>query len=274
MFDYLRKIFITQQYPDVNNYQESNSISERRKVEIAACALFIEMAKVDGEFSDDEKEFIKELKLIDVEIKNLTFDYPWSARPKCFAQAKRIEGSNHTNTPIIKDFNLTLKGPKRIAICGPNGSGKTTLLKLITKQLNPTSGSIKIGVEGFAYLDQKISILDPQQTILQNFERLNPEVLHGYCRQRLATFLFRNEDALKLVENLSGGEKLRAALACVLMGEKPPQLILLDEPTNNMDLESIASIESALQNYKGALIVVSHDETFLKNICIEEKISL
>lgn len=125
-----------------------------------------------------------------------------------------------------------------------------------------------------SYLDQKISILDPQQTILQNFERLNPEVLHGDCRQRLATFLFRNEDALKLVENLSGGEKLRAALACVLMGEKPPQLILLDEPTNNMDLESIASIESALQNYKGALIVVSHDETFLKNIGVEEKMEL
>ncbi|MFC1894808.1 ATP-binding cassette domain-containing protein [Candidatus Dependentiae bacterium] len=198
-----------------------------------------------------EKTSVPNNKIV-VEIKDLTFDY--------------------TNTPLIKDFNLTLKGPRRIAICGPNGSGKTTLLKLITKQLNPVSGSIKIVVERFAYLDQKISILDSQQTILQNFERLNPEVLKTDCGLRLAAFLFRNKDALKLVGNLSGGEKLRAALACVLMGEKPPQLIILDEPINNMDLESIASIESALQSYKGALIVVSHDETFLKNIGVEEKI--
>ncbi len=200
-----------------------------------------------------EKTSVPDNKIV-VEIKDLTFGYE--------------------DNQIIKDFNLTLKGPKRIAICGPNGSGKTTLLKLITKQLNPTSGSVEIGVERFAYLDQKISILDLQQTILQNFERLNPEVLHGDCRQRLATFLFCNEDTLKLVGNLSGGEKLRVALACVLMGEKPLQLIVLDEPTNNMDLESIASIESALQNYKGALIVVSHDEIFLKNIDVEDKICM
>jgi len=190
-----------------------------------------------------------------LEIQNLTFGFP-----NC--------------EPIINDFNITLVGPKRIAISGKNGSGKTTLLKLIMGQLVPTSGSIKIGVQPCTYLDQVLSVLNAHQTILENFKCLNQDVRETDCRLRLAAFLFAHDDALRLVGNLSGGEKMRAALACVLMGDTPPQLILLDEPTNNMDLESIASIERALRSYKGALIVVSHDETFLQNIGIEETIEL
>ena len=178
------------------------------------------------------------------------------------------------HTPIISDFNLTVVGPRRTAISGSNGSGKTTLLKLIMGQLHPTSGSIKLGVQYCAYLDQELSVLKPDQTVLENFKRLNPSVKETDCRLRLAAFLFAHDDALKLVCNLSGGEKMRAALACVLMGDNPPQLILLDEPTNNMDLESIASIERALKSYKGALIAISHDEIFLQNIGVEEKIEL
>jgi len=175
---------------------------------------------------------------------------------------------------IISNFNMTLVGPKRIAISGKNGSGKTTLLKLIMGELTPTSGSIKVGVQYCVYLDQNLSILDPNQTIFENFKRLNPDVKETDCRLRLAAFLFAHDDALKLVCNLSGGERMRAALACVLMGDTPPQLILLDEPTNNMDLESIASIERVFKNYKGALIVISHDATFLQNIGVDEKIEL
>lgn len=176
--------------------------------------------------------------------------------------------------PIIQNFNLVLMGPKRIAITGLNGSGKTTLLKSIMHQLTPTSGSIFVGVEHYAYLDQRLSILDHHASILENFKRLNPSVKETDCRLRLAAFLFSNEAALQTVGTLSGGEKMRAALACILMGQTPSQLILLDEPTNNMDLESIASMENALQDYQGALIVVSHDEMFLENIGIKEKINL
>ena len=190
-----------------------------------------------------------------LDIKNLTFAYP-------------------EQTPILADFSMTVIGPKRIAIAGKNGSGKTTLLKLIMGQLMPTSGSITIGVQHYAYLDQALSVLDMHQTVLENFQRLNPDVLVTDCRLRLAIFLFAHDDALKLTSNLSGGEKMRAALACVLMGNTPPQLILLDEPTNNMDLSSIASIEQALQNYKGALLVVSHDALFLENIGVEKEIAL
>ena len=176
--------------------------------------------------------------------------------------------------PIISDFNLTLIGPRRIAIAGKNGSGKTTVLKLIMGQHVPTGGSIKVGVEHWAYLDQTLSVLHADQTVLENFRWLNPTVLETDCRVRLAAFLFAHDDALKRVDVLSGGEKMRAALACVLMGDTPPQLILLDEPTNNMDLESIVGMERALRSYKGALIAVSHDATFLENVGIKEEITI
>jgi ATPase subunit of ABC transporter with duplicated ATPase domains len=116
--------------------------------------------------------------------------------------------------------------------------------------------------------------LDHKASILENFKRLNPTVKETDCRLRLAAFLFSNETVLQKVTTLSGGEKMRAALACILMGETPAQLILLDEPTNNMDLETITSMEIALQDYKGALLVVSHDEVFLKAIGIEEELRL
>jgi ATPase subunit of ABC transporter with duplicated ATPase domains len=190
-----------------------------------------------------------------LEINKLTFGYPG-----CL--------------PIINNFSLTIVGPERIAITGANGSGKTTLLKLIAQQLQPTAGTMSIGVQHVVYLDQYLSILDQQQTVLENFKRLNPDEKETECRTRLAIFLFSADAALKKVAYLSGGEKMRAALACILMGQQAPQLILLDEPTNNMDLESIASIERTLRSYKGALIAVSHDVTFLQNIGIEKEIEI
>jgi ATPase subunit of ABC transporter with duplicated ATPase domains len=228
-----------------------------KQLEAASDKLAEAQAKLEQkELLDFELEAtrVHNTKLV-LEIQNLTFAYPEHA-------------------PILSDFNMTLIGPKRVAIEGKNGSGKTTLLKLIMGQLMPTRGTIKIGVNQCAYLDQALSVLNSNQTILENFKRLNPHVQETDCRLRLAAFLFAHNDALKRVDNLSGGEKMRAALACVLMGNTPPQLILLDEPTNNMDLESIASIERALRSYKGALLVISHDVTFLQNIGVEEKIEL
>lgn len=175
---------------------------------------------------------------------------------------------------IIKDLDLCVVGPQRVAIVGNNGSGKSTLLKLVVGSLEPVGGSITVGVECMAYLDQNLSILKHDQTIVQNFKRLNSNVADSDCRTRLATFLFSQDTVDKPVSSLSGGEKMRAAMACIFMGNNPPQLVLLDEPTNNMDLDSIQALESALSNYQGALIVVSHDKQFLENISIEEYVHL
>ena len=230
--------------------------------------------KIDKQL-EDAKNKLHEAKNKIENLKNLTFELVATKvhKSKIIIEVKNLTFGYLDCKPIINNFNLTLIGPKRIAISGPNGSGKTTLLKLLTNKLQPTSGSIKIGVDRLAYLDQKVEILNPHQTVLENFKKMNPQISETYCRLRLASFLFAHDAALNLVANLSSGERLRAALACILMAEKPPQLIILDEPTNHMDLYSIASIENALENYKGALIVVSHDETFLKNIAVEEKIA-
>lgn len=175
---------------------------------------------------------------------------------------------------IIKNFNLTIVGPQRVAILGNNGSGKSTLLKLVMRQLEPLVGLITVGVEYMAYLDQNLSILWHDQTIAENFKRLNNNISESDCRTRLATFLFSQETVDKPVNCLSGGEKMRAAMACIFMGDNPPQLVILDEPTNNMDLESINALESALGKYQGALLVVSHDKLFLENIGVEVYVSL
>lgn len=124
-----------------------------------------------------------------------------------------------------------------------------------------------------AYLDQNVAILDKSKTVLENLKSLS-SLDEKTSRNWLAQFLFPADDVFKKVEVLSGGERMRAALACILAGDTPPKLLILDEPTNNLDLNSIEQIESALLNFKGALIVISHDKSFLKNIGIEREISL
>jgi ATPase subunit of ABC transporter with duplicated ATPase domains len=175
--------------------------------------------------------------------------------------------------PLLKGVSLEMVGPARVAIVGANGVGKTTLLKLIAGDLRATSGQIIRGGR-FALLDQRTAILDEAQTILANFRRLNPDDDDNACRAVLARFLFRADAALRPVTGLSGGERLRAALACVLGGQKPPQLLILDEPTNHLDLDSIAAVEAAVAGYDGAVLAVSHDADFLTAIGVRRELRL
>jgi ATPase subunit of ABC transporter with duplicated ATPase domains len=175
--------------------------------------------------------------------------------------------------PLIRALSFSIVGPERVAFVGPNGSGKTTLLKLISGQMKPFHGTVSVDVE-FAMLDQSVSILDPAASILDNFMRLNPASNENACRSTLAAFLFRADAALQPVGTLSGGQMLRAGLGCVLGGPQPPQMLVLDEPTNHLDIDSVEAIEAGLTSYDGALLVVSHDETFLASIGTERKLDL
>lgn len=178
------------------------------------------------------------------------------------------------STLLIKDFNLKIIGPERIEIAGPNGCGKSTLIKLIKGELIPLHGTIKIGVDYIAYLDQEVGFLDSDITLVDNFLRLNSSCQSFDAYSALAVFNFRNVDAEKKVSRLSGGERMRAGLAICLMSKQPPQLIILDEPTNHLDLRTLEAIESMLKLYQGAILAIAHDEQFLKNIGINKTITM
>jgi ATPase subunit of ABC transporter with duplicated ATPase domains len=175
--------------------------------------------------------------------------------------------------PVLSGLSLSVTGPERIAITGPNGAGKSTLLKVIVGDLGPSSGRVRLATP-LALLDQSVSVLDGGATVLENFRRLNPQADDNSCRAALARFRFREDAALQTTATLSGGQLLRAGLACVLGGPHPPPLLILDEPTNHLDVDSIQAVESGLAAYDGALIVVSHDEVFLRNIGITRRIEL
>ncbi|WP_374470134.1 ABC-F family ATP-binding cassette domain-containing protein [Phenylobacterium sp.] len=169
--------------------------------------------------------------------------------------------------------SLQITGPERVAVTGPNGAGKTTLIRLAAGELEPTEGRVRRNAPS-AFLDQQTALLRPQETLVEAFRRLNPQAGDNAARAALARFLFRNVAADRRVAELSGGERLRAALACVLMADQPPQLLILDEPTNHLDLDSVAAVEAALAGYDGALLVVSHDPDFLAAVGIGRELSL
>ena len=177
--------------------------------------------------------------------------------------------------PLLDGVSLRMVGPERVAITGPNGSGKTTLLHVAAGLREPNSGTVRrLPREQTAFLDQRGADLDPARSVLENFRAFHPEREETASRYTLARFLFSDEAALQPAGTLSGGQRLRASLACVLGGERPPSLLVLDEPTNHLDLEALEALESALRAYDGALLVVSHDEAFVDAIGVKRKVQL
>jgi len=208
-------------------------------------------------------------------VRRLVFDLPPSglAAGKTVLAMEDVAFAYPEGAPPLHGVSLRIVGPERVAISGPNGSGKTTLIRLAAGELTPTAGQVTRGVKA-AFLDQQTALLGDDPTLVAAFRRLNPRATENTARTALARFLFRNTTAEKPVAALSGGERLRAALACVLLGDAPPQLLILDEPTNHLDLDSIGAVEAALRGYDGALLVVSHDRDFLDAIGIGRELSL
>ncbi|GHG85477.1 ABC-F family ATP-binding cassette domain-containing protein [Streptomyces lanatus] len=162
---------------------------------------------------------------------------------------------------------LDLHGPERIALIGRNGSGKTTLLRTIAGELEPVAGEATAHVP-LRFLPQRLDVLDGELTVAENVARFAPGATNNRIRARLARFLFRGARADQQAATLSGGERFRAALAALMLAEPAPQLLMLDEPTNNLDMASVRQLTTALESYEGALIVASHDLPFLESIGI------
>jgi ATPase subunit of ABC transporter with duplicated ATPase domains len=208
-------------------------------------------------------------------LRRLAFDLPSCGLPagRIVLDFDAVGFAYPGGPPVLTDLSFGLTGPERVALVGGNGAGKSTLIQLAACGLEPTAGTVTRGVRA-ALLDQRAAVLDETQTILENFRRLNPAAGANEAHAALARFLFRNVAAHQAVATLSGGERLRAALACVLMAAEPPQLLILDEPTNHLDLDSVEAVENALAGYDGALLIASHDEDFLDAVGVGRRIAL
>lgn len=170
-------------------------------------------------------------------------------------------------------LDLTVWGGQRIAVTGANGSGKSTLLKVLAGLLSPAAGRCDVHVP-MAFLDQQLDMLDARRSALQQLQACNPSASQADLRTRLALLGLASDAVLKPVAQLSGGERLKLSLACSIYRAEPAEVLLLDEPTNHLDLRSLEALEQMLMQYRGALIIVSHDHVFLDRIALDHRLDL
>jgi ATP-binding cassette subfamily F protein 3 len=179
---------------------------------------------------------------------------------KCRSLSKRFD-----DIVLFENLEFDITTGQRLAITGPNGTGKTTLLKIALGKETPTTGKIKFGSNlVIGYMDQRAEELNRENNvlneILENYPQLTPE----QARSKLGAFMFYGDDVFKKVENLSGGEQNRLMLCKLVL--KNPDVLILDEPTNHLDIAGKEALEAALQEFQGAILVVSHDRYFIDRI--------
>lgn len=171
-------------------------------------------------------------------------------------------------------LDLSLLSGERLALSGPNGSGKTTLIKIILGDLKPEQ-EVYSAIRHAVYIDQEYSLIDNSRKVYEQAQQFNTGALQEHeVKIRLNWFLFGKDDWDKPCAALSGGERMRLLLCCLTISDQSPDLIVLDEPTNNLDIRNIEILTHAINNYKGALIIVSHDAYFLEQTGIERTVDL
>lgn len=175
--------------------------------------------------------------------------------------------------PQVAPLSLTIRSGERMAIVGRNGIGKSLLLKVIAGLIPAADGVIET-FSPAVYLDQHLSLLDPNKSVLEQISQNRTKEEISQLRMQLSQLGLPAKDIEKPSMHLSGGERLKSALALILYGQSPVELLMLDEPNNHLDLESLAALESMLQQYQGALMVVSHDSIFLETIGIDRYLTV
>lgn len=213
--------------------------------------------------------------LPDIDKMKFGFDNSALHKGKILFTANDLNFSYDTQPLWTENLNFKITSGERIALKGKNGSGKTTLIKLILGNIEPQTGTVYRADNKSVYIDQDYSLIDDKLKVYEQAEQFNNSALQEHeIKIRLNRFLFTKEDWDKSCNALSGGEKMRLMLCCLTINNQSPDIIILDEPTNNLDIQNIEILTRAINEYRGTLIVVSHDETFLEQTNIERTIQL
>lgn len=285
----LRKAKIKER--ETSERQNRQDARGQRKQEKAGVArIMMNTLKNNAENSTSRLKAVHQSKITDLandlntlrtavpELDKMKFDFQNIKIPpgKTLFEANAIQFIKKDGAPLWSSpLSFRIRGGQRVAIQGSNGTGKTTLLKVILQQSEVNEGRCTFAFDRAVYVDQEYSLLDSTLTLSEQAQQFNNSGLQpAEINTRLKRFLFQPDDWHKSVGMLSGGERLRLTLCCLTLSSDAPSIIILDEPTNNLDLQNVQILTHAINSYTGTLVVVSHDSSFLEDIHIEDYIPL
>lgn len=244
---------------------------ERQQAELKRLNELIEKFKhkpSKASFARSRKSIIERMELIEKPEAEAGSFFTGAIEPEVLGP-KWVYEAEHLkigyNGRVIKELSLKLRRGQKIGIIGANGTGKTTFLKTVAGELPAVDGKGSLGNNVLlAYYDQQTASIQSEDTVLKHFHDLYPAMTEKEVRNTLGMYLFTGQDAVKKVSNLSGGEKARLMLAELITGR--PNLMVLDEPTNHMDIKAKETLESAFKAYTGTMLFVSHDRYFISQL--------
>ncbi len=255
------------------NEESQNKAYQLQQKEIELQKRYIDRFRASATRSSQAKSREKQLKKISkieapiAKSKSPVFNFPECPRSgKLVLNIKNLSHSFEDKI-LFLDINLKISSGEKIAILGPNGCGKSTLLKIIMKKISPEIGEINLGKHNIitSYYEQnQAEALSLDERVIDLICNKSPEWSQKKVRTFLGGFGFQNETVFKYIKQLSGGEKARLALALMII--YPSNFLLLDEPTNHLDLQSKENLELAIKNYKGSLLIISHDRYFISKV--------
>ena len=255
------------------NEESQNKAYQLQQKEIELQKRYIDRFRASATRSSQAKSREKQLKKISkIEAPRAKSKSPVFNFPECPRSGKlvlNIKNLSHSfeDKILFLDVNLKISSGEKIAILGPNGCGKSTLLKIIMKKISPEIGEINLGKHNIitSYYEQnQAEALSLEERVIDLICNKSPEWSQKKVRTFLGGFGFQNETVFKYIKQLSGGEKARLALALMIIN--PSNFLLLDEPTNHLDLQSKENLELAIKNYKGSLLIISHDRYFISKV--------
>ncbi len=255
------------------NEESQNKSYQLQQKEIELQKRYIDRFRASATRSSQAKSREKQLKKISkieapiAKSKSPVFNFPECPRSgKLVLNIKNLSHSFEDKI-LFLDVNLKISSGEKIAILGPNGCGKSTLLKIILKKISPEIGEINLGKHNIItcyYEQNQAEALSLDERVIDLICNKSPEWSQKKIRTFLGGFGFQNETVFKYIKQLSGGEKAKLALALMII--KPSNFLLLDEPTNHLDLQSKENLELAIKNYKGSLLIISHDRYFISKV--------